>query len=154
MLTANSRYPHPGKFEGERMLTAVAYDRDLNGFSDESFGDVETIGYYFSVDFGQKYGMFYGMIDSNGFVSEISEASFHQGAFEANRRANLENELEEAQATLDELRAEDKGRCDDCNVIFVTAGRLGGARVHEAGCPFGAKIRAAESRVESLEEAW
>lgn len=41
-----SRYPHPGKFEGEINLTETLWDLSLDSGQDDELGDVETFGHY------------------------------------------------------------------------------------------------------------
>jgi hypothetical protein len=72
------RQTSPGKFQGERMAVAAAYDVLGNGFADEDFGDSGTFGYYAKVTLDCEDGetIVYFVENSQGFVFEITRQQY------------------------------------------------------------------------------
>ena len=75
MISPDTRYPCPGKYEGERYMVPLLYQRY---FPDEQFGDVTEFGAWFGqYDTGRR-GIVYLCENSDGFVSELDETTFNR----------------------------------------------------------------------------
>jgi hypothetical protein len=149
MIHPFSLYPHPGKYEGEIMLTVLADRYKNEGMESESFGDVDIYGYFFSIEFPGKYGTRYYCMDSNGFVSEVSKNYFVSYGQEYANLSDRDDMIRDVYREIEALEEEEEsGRCDSCEVANIN-----GVRSHEHGCPRYAKLKALRKQLEELEDS-
>ena len=67
-----------GKFEGERLAVQVAYERSLEGFIHDDFGDSEGFGYFCRVLFDDCPFIVCFREDSQGFIHEVDPKDYEQ----------------------------------------------------------------------------
>jgi hypothetical protein len=66
----------PGKFQGERVAVRMAYDLDAEGFSQDAFGEADAGGYFARVLFDESPHIVCFVVNSDGFVTEITNSEF------------------------------------------------------------------------------
>lgn len=71
-----ARINENGKFEGERVAVFMAYQRSLDGFAQDSFGDSSEGGFYARVMFDASPHIVCFVETESGFVREVTNAQF------------------------------------------------------------------------------
>ena len=73
MISPDTRYPYPGKYEGERYMVPLLHQRS---FPYEQFGDVGDFGLWFGAYFAGRRGEVFLSENSDGFVTELDRRSY------------------------------------------------------------------------------
>jgi len=149
MMHPNSRYPHPGKYEGERMLLVLAHGYDLEGCASEWTGDACEWPFISiaRVEMGDRYGDVYVATNEQGLVYETDEAHFRDVDRMMAEQSELDEAYEEAASQLRQLESEEAGLCDSCGACMIN-----GIRAHEHGCPRYARLVTARENLANLED--
>jgi hypothetical protein len=145
-LDAEGNVTSPGKFEGETWRTIDAYDTLQNGMENESFGDAQEGGFWFSADI-ETGETIYCNISEQGFVGEYSRKAYEDAQVaeqEENERAEA---IEELEREIAEAQEQEKGTCDSCEVLMIN-----GVRCHETGCPRESRLKEMQNRLERLQD--
>jgi hypothetical protein len=108
----------PGKFEGERQAVSMAYQAMLEGAAVDYFGDTADIGFYCRVTFEGAPHIVCFVIDSLGFVSEVSNELYELRWLEHVEALELETVEDE---TPFGLAANDSGSIAITTALWLAA---------------------------------
>lgn len=84
-MDKNAKETRAGKFYGERMALQQAWEADLSGCGQDSFGLAEDYGYYFH-SYSEDGEPVFGRVDAHGFVFEITAEAYFSAEAEHNER--------------------------------------------------------------------